>query len=185
MQTPPWDHTYHVSHRSFPQKIGVNSTTVRCGVWICVTETRHKAENNGHTENVCMGWFEYKKDFFIYLFEFCYIFKSSSGLIKAPLSSIPDLLTEKKARASWQRPFFAIRNQVSNSEVAQALTSHHAWYNMSAPRAELFIHGHGFSSFLPPSLHHPDLKGRSGRFGWEVAYSPSSLVRKWTLVNAC
>lgn len=71
------------------------------------------------------------------------------------------------------------------------LTPHHAWCSMSARRTWLFSHTRKFAFsvlhqlLLPPFLLNPDLKGRSGRFGWEVVYSPSSLVRKWTLVNAC
>lgn len=79
----------------------------------------------------------------------------------------------------------------SVSGVTRVLTPGYACYNVSARTTRLFSHTCKFPSsvlhqlFLPPFLLNPDLKGRPGRFGWEVVYSPSSLVRKWTLVNAC
>lgn len=86
---------------------------------------------------------------------------------------------------------FRCHQRRSVSGEARVLTPDCACCNVSAQTTRLFSHTCKFSSpvlhqlFLPPFLLNPDLKGRSGRFGWEVVYSPSSLVRKWTLVNAC
>lgn len=151
MQTPSWAHTYHISCRSFPQKTGVNSTTVCHGVWICVAETRHKAKNSGHTENVCMGWFEFKIDFLFTCLNFVKILKLSSGLIRAPCHQYLTWWPKKKSKSLMAEAFLCHQGPSSNSEVAQALTSQCPIQHVST-ESRAFYPWSRFLFFPPPAL---------------------------------